>query len=107
MSHTLAPLIASILNDLPEAFECTLRHEAACQVLIQQCAGITAHIEAAKARIAKEKAAQRLLRAEIAAFLRERGELRSASTSMSLLKLRWTWARYEELTVWRRPWRWL
>ncbi|KAL1938305.1 hypothetical protein VTO73DRAFT_11756 [Trametes versicolor] len=81
MSHTLAPLIASILNDLPEAFECTLRHEAACQVLIQQCAGITAHIEAAKARIAKEKAAQRLLRAEIAAFLRERGELRSANSS--------------------------
>ncbi|OJT11106.1 hypothetical protein TRAPUB_12390 [Trametes pubescens] len=81
MSHTLAPLMATILNDLPEAFECTLRHEAAVQVLVMQCASITAHIDAAKARIAKEKAAQRLLRAEIAAFLRERGELRSANSS--------------------------
>ncbi|KAI0351239.1 hypothetical protein OH77DRAFT_1439383 [Trametes cingulata] len=81
MPQSLAPVISTILHDLPSLIERTLRHETACQTLIAQCSHLAQDVDAAKARIAQEKVAQRLLRAEIAAFLRERGELRSANSS--------------------------
>ncbi|KAI0655717.1 hypothetical protein C8Q70DRAFT_411367 [Cubamyces menziesii] len=81
MSHTLAPLISNVLHELPALIERTLRHETACQTLVAQCSSLAEYVESTKARIAQEKAAQRLLRAEIAAFLRERGSMRSASAS--------------------------
>ncbi|KAI8992775.1 hypothetical protein BD414DRAFT_576864 [Trametes punicea] len=81
MSDSLAPLISGVLLDLPALIERTLRHETACQALVAQCSDLAAYVEAAMARIAHEKAAQRRLRAEVAAFLRERGELRSANSS--------------------------
>ncbi|KAI0363933.1 hypothetical protein BV20DRAFT_1039657 [Pilatotrama ljubarskyi] len=81
MAQSLAPVISGILHDLPSLIERTLRHETACQALIAQCSDLAQDIDGAKARIAQEKVAQRLLRAEIAAFLRERGELRSANSS--------------------------
>ena len=81
MTHTLAPMISKVVHELPAIIERTLRHETACQALVAQCSSLAGYVEAAKARIAQEKAAQRLLRAEIAAFLRERGSMRSASAS--------------------------
>ena len=81
MSHTLVPVISNVLHELPALIERTLRHETACQALLAQCSSLASYVESTKARIVQEKAAQRLLRAEIAAFLRERGSMRSASTS--------------------------
>ncbi|KAI0334292.1 hypothetical protein GY45DRAFT_1367804 [Cubamyces sp. BRFM 1775] len=80
MSHTLAPMISNILHELPALIERTLRHETACQALVAQCSTLAGYVDTAKARIAQEKAAQRLLRAEIATFLRERGQMRSANS---------------------------
>ncbi|KAI0819814.1 hypothetical protein BC628DRAFT_1400745 [Trametes gibbosa] len=79
MSDTLTPAITHILHDLPSLIEHTLKHEAACQTLVAQCTALAAHIDLAKRHVAQDKAAQRVLRAEIAAFLRERGELRSSA----------------------------
>ncbi|KAI0776620.1 hypothetical protein BD413DRAFT_468939 [Trametes elegans] len=79
MSLSLTPAISGVLQDLPALIERTLKHETACHSLVAQCGALAAQIEAAKARVANEKAARRVLRTEIAVFLRERGELRSAS----------------------------
>ena len=51
----------------------------ACHILKSQCGHHQEHVSAAQTHILHEKAAQRRLRAEIAAFLRERGTIRSAS----------------------------
>ncbi|KAI9061894.1 hypothetical protein FKP32DRAFT_1677820 [Trametes sanguinea] len=84
MSSALAPVISGVIQDLPAFIERTLRHEAACQVLVAQCSDLSGYIEAAKARIAQEKAAQRLLRAEIASFLQQRGQIRRANSSRTI-----------------------
>ncbi|KAH9856150.1 hypothetical protein C2E23DRAFT_882267 [Lenzites betulinus] len=82
MSHTLTPAITNILELLPAAIEHTLKHEAACQVLVAQCTALATQIDGARRRIAQERAAQKVLRAEIAAFLRERGERRSCAKAI-------------------------
>ncbi|KAL7278461.1 hypothetical protein ACG7TL_007459 [Trametes sanguinea] len=84
MSSALVPAISGVIHDLPAFIERTLRHEAACQVLVAQCSDLSGYIEVAKARIAQEKAAQRLLRAEIASFLQRRGQIRRANSSRTL-----------------------
>ncbi|KAI0632692.1 hypothetical protein C8Q77DRAFT_837955 [Trametes polyzona] len=81
MSYNLAPMLAAVMHDLPVLIERTLKQEIACQNLAAQCNALILQIDGAKERIAEEKTMQRLLRAQIATFLRQRGQLRDTTHS--------------------------
>ncbi|KAI0669030.1 hypothetical protein C8Q78DRAFT_993137 [Trametes maxima] len=84
LSTSLAPAISSVVHDLPILVELTLKHETCCQALDAQCKDLAARIEASKARIAQEKAAQRLLQAQIEYCLRRPGQQHTTGSSRDI-----------------------
>ncbi|TBU24846.1 hypothetical protein BD311DRAFT_532998 [Dichomitus squalens] len=81
LALSLTPGMSGTIRGLMVLIETTLERDAACHTLEAQCANIQAQVDAARAHILQEKATQKRLRAEIATFLKERGEARSANSS--------------------------
>lgn len=96
MSYTalpLSPVISNIVANLFVLTQRTIELDAAYGMLQAQCLNLQAQV-AAQAHV-YEKTAQHKVRAEIAAFLRERGESRIAAGEFFLL------ATCERLSSWR------
>ena len=85
LALSLTPIMSGTIRGLVVLIESTLEHDAACHTLEAQCASLQAQVDAARAHILEEKTTQRRLRADIVAFLKERGESRSASECSVLL----------------------
>lgn len=77
-SSLLAPAISAVIERLGTLVEHAVIRDAVCQSLEAQCADLESQLRAAQANIHQQKAAQRRLRADIAAFIRERGKTRCA-----------------------------
>ncbi|KAI1795397.1 hypothetical protein LXA43DRAFT_1058539 [Ganoderma leucocontextum] len=84
LALSLTPIMSGTIRGLVVLIESTLGHDAACHTLEAQCASLQAQVDAARAHVLQEKAAQRRLRADIVAFLKERSESRSANSSRVL-----------------------
>ncbi|KAI0640972.1 hypothetical protein C8Q79DRAFT_426643 [Trametes meyenii] len=84
LTNSLAPTISSVVHDLPILVELTLKRETSCQALDAQCKELAARIEASRARIAQEKAAQRLLQAQIEYCHRRPGQQHIAGSSRNI-----------------------
>ena len=91
LALSLTPVMSGTIRGLIILIETTLERDAACHTLEAQCASLQAQVDAARAHVVQEKAAQKGLRAEMVAFLKERGESRSASECLS----RYRWSKRE------------
>ncbi|KAI0753677.1 hypothetical protein C8Q74DRAFT_1222244 [Fomes fomentarius] len=78
-SSLLAPAISAAIERLGTLVQHAVVRDAVCQSLEAECAVLEGQLRAARANILQQKAAQRRLRADIAAFIRERGKTRCAA----------------------------
>ncbi len=78
-SLALSSVISAIPRHVPLSSDHILTGDAPCVIPEAQCGLLQGRLTAAQIHTLAQKAAQRRLRAEIAAFLGERGAIRSAS----------------------------